>query len=474
MGNPKAFLTVARQEAGYRPIYERIADYSEVEQTLNSSDRRTQASRCMDCGVPFCHWACPIGNKQPEWQDALYKGRWQEAYEILAQTCDFPEFTGRICPALCEKSCVLNLSVHEPVTIRENEAAIAETAFREGFIKPVKPVRNGKKVAVVGSGPAGLTAANQLNHKGFSVTVYEKDELPGGLLRFGIPNFKLSKKIINRRIRLMEAEGVVFKTGQHVGKDVSAVELVNAYDAVCLAIGSETPRDLKVEGRELKGVHFAMEFLGQQNRVLQDIRIADGERIDARDRNVLIIGGGDTGSDCVGTANRQGAASVTQIEILPKPPEDYNPATPWPQWPQILKTSSSHEEGCTRRWSLTTNRFIGDSEGRVKQVEIEEVEWVTPEGGGRSEMKLTGRRETLEADLVFLSMGFVNPVQDSVIRELGLATDARHNIATDANGQTSAAKVFACGDAVSGASLVVRAMAAGRKTADAIAEASRG
>jgi len=468
MGNPKAFLTVPRQEAGYRPVFERINDYSEVEQTLNSSDRRTQASRCMDCGVPFCHWACPIGNKQPEWQDQLYKGHWREAYYILEQTCDFPEFTGRICPALCEKSCVLNLSIHEPVTIRENEVAIVEMAFKEGFVEPVNPVRNGRSVAVVGSGPAGLTVANQLNRKGYNVTVFEKDELPGGLLRFGIPNFKLSKKIIDRRIRLMEAEGVEFKTGQHIGRNVAATQLTSSFDAVCLAIGSEEPRDLKAEGRELKGIYFALEYLGQQNRILQGIQVADDERISAKGKNVLIIGGGDTGSDCVGTANRQGAKSVTQIEILPQPPVDFNPATPWPMWPQILKTSSSHEEGCTRRWSLTTNKFTGDGKGYVKQVEIEEVEWTQPTDGSRPEMRLTGKKETLDVDLVFLSMGFVNPVQDSIISELTLATDNRKNIAVDADNRTSAANVFACGDAVSGASLVVRAMASARQTAIAI------
>jgi len=468
MGNPRAFLTVPRQEAGYRPVYERVKDFSEVEQTLNSSDRRQQASRCMDCGVPFCHWACPIGNRQPEWQDQLFKGRWEDAFYTLDSTCDFPEFTGRVCPALCEKSCVLNLSIHEPVTIRENEVSIIEAAFREGFIKPASPVRNGLKVAVVGSGPAGLTAANQLNRKGYTVTVFEKDELAGGLLRFGIPNFKLGKQIIDRRLRLMEAGGIEFRTGCHIGKDLSINELTDNYDAVCLAIGSEEPRDLKATGRELKGIYFALEYLGQQNRFLEGIEIPDNERINAKGKNVLIIGGGDTGSDCVGTANRQGARSVTQIEIMPKPPEDFNPATPWPQWPQILKTSSSHEEGCIRRWSLTTNRFIGDADGYVRQVEVEEVEWTTPTDGGRPEMKLTGRKETLDADLVFLSMGFVNPVQDTVIKELSLAVDGRKNIAVDGLCRTSAAKVFACGDAVSGASLVVRAMASGRAAATGI------
>lgn len=266
MGNPRAFLTIHRQEAGYRPVEDRIDDFSEVEQTLNSSDRRRQASRCMNCGVPFCHWACPLGNKQPEWQDFLYKGQWREAYHVLEQTCDFPEFTGRICPALCEKSCVLKLSCDEPVTIRENEVAIIEAAFREGLVQPVTPVRNGKRVAVIGSGPAGLTVANQLNRKGYEITVFEKDELPGGLLRFGIPNFKLSKNIIDRRIRLMEKEGIRFRVNTMVGKEILAKDIVKEYDAVCIAIGAETPRDLPIEGRNLKGVHFALELLGQQNR----------------------------------------------------------------------------------------------------------------------------------------------------------------------------------------------------------------
>ena len=271
MGDPKAFLNIPRQEAGYRPIHERITDFSQVEQTLNSHDRKLQASRCMDCGVPFCHWACPLGNKQPEWQDLLYKGRWREAFHVLEQTCDFPEFTGRICPALCEKSCVLKLSCDEPVTIRENEASIVEAAFREGYIQPVRPIRNGKRVAVIGSGPAGLTAANQLNRRGYEVTVFEKYELPGGLLRFGIPNFKLGKNIIDRRIRLMEQEGIVFKVNTMVGNEVSAKEIASTFDAVCIAIGSEVPRDLPIEGRNLKGVHFALELLSQQNRILEGI-----------------------------------------------------------------------------------------------------------------------------------------------------------------------------------------------------------
>ena len=467
MGNPKAFLTIHRQEAGYRPVHERIDDFSEVEQTLNSTDRRTQASRCMDCGVPFCHWACPLGNKQPEWQDMLYKGRWRDAYLTLARTDDFPEFTGRVCPALCEQSCVLKLSCDEPVTIRENEAAIVEAAFREGYIQPIQPVRNGKRVAVIGSGPAGLTVANRLNRKGYEVTVFEKDELPGGLLRFGIPNFKLGKNIIDRRLRVLREEGIQFRTNTMVGKEILAREVVDTFDAVCVAIGAEVPRDLPVEGRNLRGIHFALELLGQQNRVLEGIAIPPKNLINCKGKKVLIIGGGDTGSDCVGTANRQGAASVTQIEILPKPPVGYNPATPWPMYPKILKTTSSHEEGCERRWSLASNRFVGER-NNVRGVEVEKVEWLPAPDGGRPVMRPTGKREVIEADLVFLAMGFLHPEQEGLVKELQLATDARKNIATDANGQIAGGKIFACGDAVSGASLVVKAMASGRKTAEAI------
>lgn len=341
MGNPKAFLTIPRQEAGYRPIHDRISDYSEVEQTLNSRDRKLQASRCMDCGVPFCHWACPLGNKQPEFQDALYKGKWEEAYKILNETNDFPEFTGRICPALCEKSCVLKLSMDSPVTIRENEAAIAEAAFREGYIKPRNIERNGRKVAIIGAGPAGLAAANQLNGKGYTVTVFDKNEAPGGLLRYGIPNFKLHKPIIDRRIRVMEEEGIHFK----MNNDVDVRQLPEGFDAYCICTGAPTARDLPVPGRELKGIHPALDMLAQQNRILAGMTFPKEQLVTAKGKKVLVIGGGDTGSDCIGTSNRQGALSVTQIEIMPQPPVGQNPATPWPQFPVVLKTTSSHEEG---------------------------------------------------------------------------------------------------------------------------------
>ena len=369
----------------------------------------------MDCGVPFCHWACSLGNRPPEFQDALYKGKWEEAYEILSQTNDFPEFTGRICPALCEKSCVLKLAIDDPVTIREDEAAIIEAAFREGYIKSRTYPRNGKKVAVVGSGPAGMAAANQLNRMGYEVTVFEKDEYVGGLLRFGIPNFKLNKAIIDRRVDIMAAEGITFKTNAPV--DVE--HLPEGFDAYCICTGTPQARDLDIPGRNLKGIHFALEMLAQQNRVLGGQAFSKEERINAKGKHVLVIGGGDTGSDCIGTSNRQGAASITQIEIMPKPPVGHNPATPWPQWPVVLKTSSSHE--------------------------VEEVEWIPSPDGGRPIMRLTGKKETLKADLVLLAMGFLKPQQPAF-----------------------ASNVFVAGDAATGASLVVRCIAGGRKAAQDI------
>ena len=437
MGNPKAFLTVPRQEAGYRPIHDRILDFGEVEQTLNTSDRKLQASRCMDCGVPFCHWACPLGNRPPEFQDALYRGKWKEAYEILSLTNDFPEFTGRVCPALCEKSCVLKLTTDAPVTIREDEAAVIEAAFREGYVKPGSYPRNGKKVAVIGSGPAGLAAANRLNRKGYEVTVFEKDEYIGGLLRFGIPNFKLNKAIIDRRLAVMSEEGVTFRTG--TGIDLH--RLPEGFDAYCICTGTPQARDLDVPGRELKGIYLAMEMLSQQNRVLAGQTFSREERISAKGKKVLVIGGGDTGSDCIGTAIRQGASSVMQIEIMPQPPAGENPATPWPQWPVVLKTSSSHEEGCARRWSLTTNRFIGHG-GKVTSAEVEEVVWEPAPGGGRPVMKPTGKKETIKADMVLLAMGFLKPVHPEYPEN-----------------------VFLAGDAATGASLVVKCIASGRKAA---------
>lgn len=441
MGDPKAFLTIPRHEAGYRPIHERIADFGEVEQTLNTSDRRLQASRCMDCGVPFCHWACPLGNRPPEFQDAVFKGEWREAYEILTATNDFPEFTGRICPALCEKSCVLKLSMDSPVTIREDECSIIEAAFREGYVQPRQFERNGKRVAVIGSGPAGLAAANQLNHRGYEVTVFEKDEYVGGLLRFGIPNFKLQKTVIDRRVKIMEAEGITFK----MNSSIDVTKLPEGFDAYCICTGTPQARDLKVPGRELKGVHFALELLGQQNRVLAGQVFDAKHRVTAKGKRVLVIGGGDTGSDCIGTSHRQGAVSVTQIEIMPKPPVGHNPKTPWPQWPVVLKTSSSHEEGCERRWLLTTNKFIDNGKGHVCGAEVEEVEWLPNPDGGRPIMKPTGKKEIIDCDIVFLAMGFLRPQQPEFPEN-----------------------VFVAGDAATGASLVVRCIAGGRKAAEAV------
>ena len=445
MGNPKAFLTVPRQEAGHRPVYERTKDFAEVEQTLNENDRKLQASRCMDCGVPFCHWACPLGNKQPEWQDAVYHGKWELAYKLLTATNPFPEFTGRICPALCEKGCVLNHSIEQPVTIRENECSIVEKAFREDYVKPATYERNGKRVAVIGAGPAGLSAAVTLNAKGYDVTVFEKRAAAGGLLRYGIPNFKLNKYVINRRTDIMEAEGIQFKYGQDISLTSDLSPLTSDFDAVVIATGTPTARDLKVPGRELKGVHFALEILSQQNRLLTGEDISKEPRITAEGKRVLVIGGGDTGSDCIGTAHRQGAKSVTQIEIMPKPPVGHNPDTPWPWWPVILKTTTSHEEGCERRWCLTTNHFIDDGKGNVKGAEVEEVEWVAAPDGGRPQMRPTGKKEVIDCDLVLLAMGFLRPEHPEY-----------------------PANVFIAGDAKSGASLVVRAIASGRQVADEV------
>lgn len=441
MGDSKAFLTIHRQEAGYRPLHDRIHDFGEVEQTLNSKDRRTQASRCMDCGVPFCHWACPLGNKPPEWNDALFKGEWEKAYQLLAATNPFPEFTGRVCPALCEKACVLNLMEHEPTTNRENECAITEGAFREGYITVQHPVRNGKKVAVIGSGPAGLAAANKLNLLGYQVTVYEKNENAGGLLRYGIPNFKLNKAVIDRRIRLLEEEGIDFRFGE----TVDSIDSIDDADAVVIATGTPTARNLNVPGRELKGVHFALELLSQQNRVLAGMEFSKEDRITAKGKDVLVIGGGDTGSDCIGTAHRQGCKSVTQIEIMPMPPvgpED--PNNPWPNYPRTLKTTSSHEEGCTRRWNINTLEFLG-KDGRLTGVRVQEIDWVPNPDGGRPLMVEKGKPEIIKAELVLLAMGFLKPEHPEYPE-----------------------KVFICGDSKTGASLVVRAMASGIQTAEAV------
>ena len=463
MGNPKAFLEIPRQEAGYRPIHDRIHDFGEVEQTLNTRERKLQASRCMDCGVPFCHWACPLGNKAPEWNDALYKGDWELAYRLLNSTNPFPEFTGRICPALCEKACVLNRFNHEPTTNREDECAIIEAAFREGYIQPHTGIeRNGKRVAVIGAGPAGLAAANALNLMGYTVTVFEKNEAAGGLLRYGIPNFKLNKAIIDRRIKLLEQEGIDFCYGVEVPLSspegetiVSALNAIVApsgaevggFSAVVIATGTPTARDLKAPGRSLRGVHFALELLSQQNRVLAGIEFSKDERITAKGKDVLVIGGGDTGSDCIGTAHRQGCKSVTQIEIMPKPvegPED--PQNPWPNWPRTLKTTSSHEEGCTRRWNINTLEFLG-KDGKLTGVRIQPIDWKPNPAGGRPLMVEAGEPEIIKAELCLLAMGFLKPEHPEYPEN-----------------------VFVCGDARNGASLVVRAMDSGIETAKIVNE----
>ena len=473
MGDPRGFMNVPRVEAGYRPSKERVFDYGEVEQTLNKNDRKLQASRCMDCGVPFCNWGCPVGSKIPEWQDALYRENLEEAYYILHSTNSFPEITGRVCPAPCEKSCVL--AIHEePVTIRENECSTVEQAFDAGIIKANPPkFRTGKKVAVIGSGPAGLSAADLLNRAGHHVTVFEKNDAIGGLLRYGIPDFKLNKRVIDRRLELFVDEGIDFKTNINVGIDITKEELLEKYDAVLLAVGAEQPRDLPVEGRDLDGVHFAMDFLTQQNKTVAGKTIPAKKRISAKDKHILVIGGGDTGSDCVGTSNRQQAKSVTQIEILPKPPEKRENNNPWPYWPNTMRSSSSHEEGCERHWSLSTKRFIGEN-GKLKQTEVVQVEWLKDENGRWIMNEVEGTTQLLDTDMVLLSMGFTQPVHSGLLELLGVEYDPRGNVKVNEMKQTTAEKIFAAGDAEKGASLVVHAIEAGKVAARGVDAFLRG
>ena len=466
MADINGFLKIKKKVAGNRPLNERICDFSEVEQVLNSEDRMLQASRCMDCGIPFCHWGCPVDNLIPEWNDLLYKGDWKGAYKRLNATNNFPEFTGRICPAPCEHACVLNIN-QEPVTIRENEVAIVEKAFSEGYVKPEPPkYRTGKKVAVIGSGPAGMAAADLLNKTGHLVTLFEKDDMAGGLLRYGIPDFKLSKSTIDRRLDLMIKEGLIIRTGVTIGKDISGRELMEQFDAICITIGAGHPRRLTVEGSEFEGIHYAMDFLTAQNMVNAGKLSAANNHRSAEGKKVLVIGGGDTGSDCVGTSIRQKALSVTQIEILPKPPVTRADNNPWPYWGKILKTTTSHEEGCERLWNTSTLRFVGD--GKItKGTEVEDVLWESE--NGRYVMKpIPGTRRVIETDLVLIAMGFVHPVLDGLLSELGLDLDLRKNIKVNESYGTSVNKVFAAGDSISGASLVVNAIASGRKVAKQI------
>jgi glutamate synthase (NADPH/NADH) small chain len=463
MADPKGFLKVKRQNAGYRPVGERVRDYNEVELLLPDDERKLQASRCMTCGVPFCHSACPVGSLIPEWQDKLHQEDWETAYQILEQTNPFPEFTGRLCPAPCESGCVLGIN-DDAVTIRENELSIIERAFEAGYIKPRPPkVRTGKKVAVIGSGPAGLAAAARLNRMGHWVVLYEAADAVGGFLRYGVPDFKMEKSVIDRRVDIFLEEGLEIQTGVMVGEDISGEELLGAYDAVCLAIGARKARDLPIEGRELRGVHQAVDYLEQQNRIVRGDMIPINQRITAVGKHVVVIGGGDTGSDCVGTANRQGAVRVTQLELLPEPPHSRPPDQPWPLWPKVHKTTSSHEEGCERMFNISTKRFMVEK-GRVGRLAAVHVEWHAH--GGRYEMvEVPDSEFELEAQLVLLAMGFVHVAHEGLVEELGLELNNRKNIAIDGNFMTSVDGVFSAGDAVRGASLVVWAIQEGQQAA---------
>jgi glutamate synthase (NADPH/NADH) small chain len=471
MGKPSGFLEYTRELPSKRPVQERRQDYKEFVNQYNSQQLNHQAARCMNCGIPFCHHGCPLGNVIPEFNDAVYRQQWQEAYEILSSTNNFPEFTGRICPAPCESSCVLGIN-QPPVTIEEIERHIIEIAFEKGLVKANHPnVRTGKKVAVVGSGPAGLAAADQLNATGHTVTVFERDDEPGGLLRYGIPDFKLEKWVVARRIRLMEEAGITFKCNAEVGENISINDLLREFHAIVLAGGSTVPRNLPIPGRHLKGVHFAMDLLKQQNKRVSNIP-TDGDDILATGKNVVVIGGGDTGSDCVGTSNRHKAVSVTQFELLPKPPHARTVFMPWPTYPMILKTSSSHEEGADRHWAIATKEFIGDAEGNLRALMTVKLEWKTTEDGRAAQFtEVPGSEEELPCELALLAMGFVHPQHKGLLKELDIELDERGNVkATDRNYQTNIAKIFTAGDMRRGQSLVVWAISEGRECARKVDE----
>ncbi|HUQ65897.1 MAG TPA: glutamate synthase subunit beta [Flavitalea sp.] len=471
MGKPTGFLEFSREMPPKRQVKERVNDYREFIEKYPTQKLNQQAARCMDCGVPFCHHGCPLGNIIPEFNDAVYRQSWREAYDILSSTNNFPEFTGRICPAPCESSCVLGIN-QPPITIEEIEKHIIEIAFEKGFVKPYKPnLKTGKKVAVVGSGPAGMAAAAQLNAAGHSVTVFERDDAPGGLLRYGIPDFKLEKWVIDRRISIMEEEGIVFQCNAEVGVNVSVNDLLRQFNAVVLTGGSTIARDLQAPGRPLKGIHFAMDFLKQQNKRVSHLLDKNEEPILATGKHVVVIGGGDTGSDCVGTSNRHGAKSITQFELLPKPPETRTMQMPWPTYPMVLKVSSSHEEGCERQWAVNTKEFIGDEKGHLKALKIVDLEWKIGENGRAQFVEIEGTAREIPCDLALLAMGFVHPQHEGLISDLAVELDERGNVrASEKTYQTNIQKIFTAGDMRRGQSLVVWAISEGRECARKVDE----